>query len=268
MPESPRTLNRALAKARGEWICILASDDFYAPDFIRRHLEVAGGHGRQDVVQHCDAFLIEHDGLVTGTIGAVSDQAPLEGRAFELLATAGGRLLPCSIFLPRALLELVGGFDPTMVAEDYDLQLRLARVAEFRFINEPLVYSRYTPGSLGKQPWRFADGIIASLAEACGRAWRAAARSPSRSLSEDRPQLLRIWPSGLRLALGCESHGPRMRSGQEIENRGRPRRHHSDQPRPVCGNANFPARATGGDQAPSHARPEPVLVNRYSVTCL
>ena len=100
------TLNRALAKARGEWICILASDDFYAPDFIRRHLEVAGEHGRQDVVQHCDAFLVEHDDLVTGTIGAVSDQAPLEGQAFELAGRPADDCYPCSIFLPRALLRV------------------------------------------------------------------------------------------------------------------------------------------------------------------
>ena len=138
-------------------------------------------------------FLVEHDDLVTGTIGAVSDQAPLEGQAFELLATAGGRLLPCSIFLPRALLESVGGFDPRMVAEDYDLQLRLARVAEFRFIDEPLVYSRYTPGSLGKQPWRFADGIIASLLK------------HSDALGDRLPEVLR--DRCLRITRSCFEYG-------------------------------------------------------------
>jgi glycosyltransferase involved in cell wall biosynthesis len=187
------TLNRALAKARGEWICVLASDDFYAADFVRRHLEVAGEHGRQDVVQHCDAFLVEHDDLVTGTIGAVSDQAPLEGQAFELLATAGGWLLPCSMFLPRALLESVGGFDPKMVAEDYDLQLRLARIAEFRFIDEPLVDSRYTPGSLGKQPWRFGDSIIASLLK------------HSDALGDRLPEVLR--DRCLRISRSCFEYG-------------------------------------------------------------
>lgn len=80
-----------------------------------------------------------------------------------------------------------------MVAEDYDLQLRLARVAEFRFINEPLVYSRYTPGSLGKQPWRFADGIIASLLKHAD------------ALGERLPEVLR--DRCLRIARSCFEYG-------------------------------------------------------------
>ena len=187
------TLNRALAKARGKWVCVLASDDFYATDFVRRHLEVASRHGRDDVVQHSDGFLIEQDGRVTGRVGRVSEQVPLEGKAFEMLANARGRLDPCSIFLPRTLLQSVGAFDPAIIAEDYDVQLRLARVAEFEFLDEPLVYSRYTPGSLGKQPWRFGDSVIAAL------------RKHEDLLGRRLPEILR--DRCLRIALTCFEFG-------------------------------------------------------------
>lgn len=157
------TLNRAADQARGEWVSILASDDYYGAHFIERNLEVAEKHGRADITQHSDAFLVEHGGRVTGTLGRVSEVAPLHGQEFETIATGSGRLLPSSMFLPRALLLGVGGFDPAMIAEDYDIHLRLARVGEFEFIDEPLVYSRFTPGSLGKQPWLWGQDLIDSI---------------------------------------------------------------------------------------------------------
>jgi alpha-1,3-rhamnosyltransferase len=157
------TLNRAFSQARGEWIAILASDDFYGPDFIKRNLEVADGHAQGDVTQHSDAFLVEHDGRITGTLDEISPRTPLQGDAFDLLATGGGRLLPISMFARKDLLQSVGFCDPSLVNEDYDLHLRLARASRFEYINEPLVYSRHTPGSLGKQPWLFGDSVIVAL---------------------------------------------------------------------------------------------------------
>jgi glycosyltransferase involved in cell wall biosynthesis len=157
------TLNRALDQAKGRWVSILASDDYYGPNFIKRNLEVAERHGRDDITQHSDAFLIEHDDSITGILGQVSQVAPLHGEEFERIATKSGRLLPSSMFLPRQLFEGIGGFDPQLIAEDYDVHLRLARVGQFEFIDEPLVYSRYTPGSLGKQPWVWGQCIIDSI---------------------------------------------------------------------------------------------------------
>ena len=40
------TLNRAAGQARGEWVSILASDDYYVTHFIERNLQFAERHGR------------------------------------------------------------------------------------------------------------------------------------------------------------------------------------------------------------------------------
>jgi len=159
------TFNRALQRARGEWLCILASDDFYTTGFVERHLSEAIGTGKQDIVVHSNAYLVEADGQVTGTLDAISETVPLRGQAFELLVNGGGRLLPCTMFLRRQLLLDAGAFDPEMIAEDCDLHLRLARAAEFHYVEEPIFYSRYTPGSLGKKPWLWGEGIIKALAK-------------------------------------------------------------------------------------------------------
>jgi glycosyltransferase involved in cell wall biosynthesis len=157
------TFNRALQHAKGEWLCILASDDFYSPGFVERQLAEAVRLGKREIVVHSNAYLVEADGRVTGTLDAISATVPLRGQAFELLVNGGGRLMPCTMFLRRQLLLDAGAFDPDMIAEDCDLHLRLARMAEFHYVEDPIFYSRHTPGSLGKRPWLWGDGIIKAL---------------------------------------------------------------------------------------------------------
>ena len=159
------TLNRMAEMARGEWWALLSSDDFYAPDFIERNLAEAGRFTGGPVVLHSNAFLVEASGRITGKMSEIAQTVPLQGEAFETAVMGRGHMIPSTIFIRRDLLLEAGGFDPTMVAEDLDLQLRLARRAQFHYIADPIFYSRYTPGSLGKRPWLWGDSIIRSIAK-------------------------------------------------------------------------------------------------------
>jgi glycosyltransferase involved in cell wall biosynthesis len=159
------TLNRLVSRAKGEWLAFLSSDDFYAPDYIERNLAEAARSGKDEVVVHSDAYLVEASGAVTGTLSSVSGLEPLRGQVFDRLVTGEGNLMSATIFLRCALLMEAGGFDATMIAEDLDLQLRLARRAEFRYIDQPIYYARHTPGSLGKRPWLWGDSIIGAIAK-------------------------------------------------------------------------------------------------------
>ena len=154
---------RGVAMAQGEWLCILASDDFYAPEFIARNLAEAARLDGDQWVLHANAWLVEVDGRVSGTIDAIGITTPLEGDAFECLVEGGGRLLPGTMFVRRDLFLAAGAFDPTMIAEDCDLQLRLARHARFHYIRDPIFHSRYSPASLGKRPWLWGDSIVRAL---------------------------------------------------------------------------------------------------------
>lgn len=160
-----RTLNRAIAMSRGKWIACLASDDRFAPNFIERHLAVMAERGDERVVQHTGALIIEADGRISGRSEDVAKRRPAQGEVFEQLVENKVKITAISMFYSRALFEEIGGFDETLAAEDIDLFLRLARRTTFHFIDESLVYSRYTPGSLGKSPWVTSPALIASLAK-------------------------------------------------------------------------------------------------------
>lgn len=54
-----------------------------------------------------------------------------------------------TLVVKRAVLETVGGFDASMPRyQDWELALRLAQVSQARFINEPLILSYVTAGSI------------------------------------------------------------------------------------------------------------------------
>ena len=187
------TLNRLVDRAKGEWLAFLSSDDFYAPDYVERNLAEAMQAAGNDVVVHSDAYLVEASGAVTGTLSSVSGMEPLSGDIFERLVTGQGNLMSATLFLRRELLIAAGGYDASMIAEDLDLQLRLARRAEFRYIGEPIYYARHTPGSLGKKPWLWGDSIIGAIAK-------------HQDILGDRlPGLLAT--SSRSIALACFEHG-------------------------------------------------------------
>lgn len=158
-----QTLNRALSLARGNLICLLASDDYYHPRFVERNVAEAERQSGP-VILHSDGWLIDESGTVGERVYAVSTTPPAKGKCFEAFATVEARVLAGTVVLPKRVIEEAGGYDAAMRCEDYDLYLRLSREIPFVFVNEPLYYSREVRGSLGRKPWVWAEGTIAALA--------------------------------------------------------------------------------------------------------
>ncbi|MCK4870856.1 MAG: glycosyltransferase, partial [Gammaproteobacteria bacterium] len=148
-----RTLNMGIALADGSWIAILASDDKYSPEFVRRNMEVAAGLGFQKVVLHCDAYIMNTGSVVTGRISEISIKPPAAGDAFLDIANGRCRIVSSTVVLPKSLMQDIGGYDENLKAEDFDMHLRVACYSEYYYLNEPLFYARYSPDSLGRSPW-------------------------------------------------------------------------------------------------------------------
>jgi hypothetical protein len=67
------------------------------------------------------------------------------------------------MFVSRALMEAVGPYDENLIAEDFDMHLRLARLASYVYIDKPLFYSRKTVGNLGSKRSGWSDDIFVAL---------------------------------------------------------------------------------------------------------
>lgn len=130
--------NAGVAQARGDWIGFMDSDLQWAPEKLERQFRAL-----KSAPEHVGAVFCAHWLREGGRLHRVPSpglQVPAGGWVARLLQ---GNLVDTSALLVRShLLRDIGGFDPEMPRfQDWDLALRLCRVTEFQFLDEPLYLS-------------------------------------------------------------------------------------------------------------------------------
>lgn len=138
-----KTLNEALAQARGEFISMIATDDAWEPDKIERQLALAREAGAAVAVVYSDASRMDEEGarLEKNFIESHTPECTRpSGRVFSELATRN--FIPAmSTLIRRQTLVDVGLYDERLAYEDYDMWLRLA--SKYEFVYCPAVVARY-----------------------------------------------------------------------------------------------------------------------------
>ena len=120
-------LNKGFARASGEILAWLNSDDTYEPGAVRAAVEWLQAHPESGMV-YGDANLIDEQGAVIGRFPAAQTDYARLRRGFVHIPQQAS-------FFRAALWGQVGPLDPSFYfAMDYDLWVRLAKIA-------PLVYT-------------------------------------------------------------------------------------------------------------------------------
>jgi alpha-1,3-rhamnosyltransferase len=131
-----KTLNFAITKlSTGEFISLLASDDYYHPDKISKQFEELSGNPD---CEYCASKSAEIDS-VSGRAIRVFPRKKVEGdvknRIFMRQPYAAG-----SVLFTRKLYEQAGGFDETLKYEDWDFSIRCSALTKFCYVDEVLFY--------------------------------------------------------------------------------------------------------------------------------
>jgi alpha-1,3-rhamnosyltransferase len=142
-----RTLNRGVREvARGEFIALLASDDFWHKDKLRLQMEALQ---RQPGAEFCFSKAIEFTDENNPDAGRVFPMQCLTGRIIDRVFVR--QHVPAGTMLfSRALYDRLGGFDESLKEEDWDFVIRSAAATSFAAVDLPLLYYRSHQGNTMK----------------------------------------------------------------------------------------------------------------------
>ena len=193
-----RALNHAVALARAPLAARLDADDLALPERLERQLTFLAAHAEVGLLG-TGAREVDEGGREVAVI-----RPPADDGALRRMLIRRNPFVHSSVVMRRAVVERAGGYDERLpVAQDYDLWMRMSRLAGLANLPEPLVVRRLLPGRVtavrdaerlraetrvrwravrsGAYPWWCA--VFAArpvLALALPGAWRRALRRVSR----------------------------------------------------------------------------------------
>jgi len=138
--------NTGIAAAQGDWLAFLDGDDRWDPDYLE--VQLAELKARQlDMVWSDGVFLGDTPRAGRRLMTELHCQGPVTVLA---MIRARVNVITSATVVRRALVERVGGFDPTLRrAQDFDLWLRLVQAgARAGYHDRPLIGYRVREGSL------------------------------------------------------------------------------------------------------------------------
>jgi glycosyltransferase involved in cell wall biosynthesis len=138
-----RNRNETLAMARGDYVACISTDDEWLPEKLEVQVEQMERLSDDVAAVYSDAYLIDESGAALAGMSIERNRPfshPPEGDIFDELLV--GNFIPALTTLVRRHCFLaVGGYDESLVYEDWDMWLRLSRRYQFAFT--PQVTARY-----------------------------------------------------------------------------------------------------------------------------
>jgi glycosyltransferase involved in cell wall biosynthesis len=148
-----KTLNELLANSHGEWIAILAADDYWEPHHLQTLVECAVKMPDEYGVIYSDALQVNEEGESLG-VTFISDHIDLklipDGDIFNELADRNW-LCAITTLVRRSCYSITGQYDERLIYEDYDMWLRMAQYFKFNFIRETTANTRIVNTSITRQ---------------------------------------------------------------------------------------------------------------------
>jgi glycosyltransferase involved in cell wall biosynthesis len=149
----------AAAVARGDWFCVLDSDDEIVPEFAATILDFLDGHPFVDAVG-CDAYRVldgDERPLRQSYLQSIGCRPPAKGgEAVTVAEVLGGRVPYYTGAISKEAWRAAGGYE-SGAESDVLVWLRLTSDFDVRLLPDKLARFRLRPESLSRHPDRVED---------------------------------------------------------------------------------------------------------------
>ena len=146
--------NTGMALAKGDYIAFIDQDDVWFKTKLAKHVEYITRYPEVGFFSSNYAVRSSHDGRLTKHFSGLTItkemnfNEPLRGDPFEILLKENFVGTPSAFMVSRKLFDQVGWFSTRYAyTQDYDYQLRCARVGSFLVLSDVLLYKRTHPGN-------------------------------------------------------------------------------------------------------------------------
>ena len=170
-------LNRALAEVRAPLLARLDADDRALPERLDRQVRYLAGHPSVGLLGSW-AHEIDEGGKWRGRL-----RPPTQPEELASVLMRGNPFVHSAVMFRTELARRLGGFRPAFrAAEDYDLWLRLAEVAQVANLPEPLVEYRWHGDNVSSRN-AIRQAFSVRLAQRSARARRETGLDPADDLT-------------------------------------------------------------------------------------
>lgn len=161
-----KTLNQSIPLIKGEYVAFLASDDVWLLDKIEKQIVAINDHSDCSFV-YTDCYFAYKNNLTNLRYSSYKRHLKklIAGKTFHFFPTLikENLVITTTVLIRTELLRQAGLFDSTLVFEDYDMWLRLAKLGTTIYIDEPLAYYRLHDTNFSKQNGKMIKGSKQTL---------------------------------------------------------------------------------------------------------
>ncbi len=152
--------NTGIAKADGEYIAFLDSDDIFLTENLETKISFFESHPNEYWVYSDWQYVDEKGNLLQhGSQKYNYSHRQLNGSIFNELIYHRNFISPCTVVLKKSVFDKIGCFDPQIPSqEEYDLWLRISLKYPANYLDQSLVYAMIHKDSLSGDFRKWAKG--------------------------------------------------------------------------------------------------------------
>lgn len=170
-----KAFNQGLEIAQGKYVIDLSGDDIMIADRIEKQVKCFEALTDDYAVVFSNASNINEQGR------KLSDHYPVDKNGKALIWVPSGdvykkvleRYFICTptMMMRTEVLNQMGGYDESLLFEDFDFWIRSAVRYKYFYLDEILTRKRILPGSLSSAVYRKGSGMLSSYYTVCNKAY-------------------------------------------------------------------------------------------------